>query len=106
MQFIETRLFTREVTHLLDDEEYRTLQWSLINSPEQGDIIPGMLGCRKLRWKTAGRGKRGGVRVVYYYKPNADQIWMLTVYGKNRKEDLTPTDKENIRLLVRNIKND
>jgi len=86
--FIETRLFTKLVRRYLSDEEYSGLQQVLIQNPEVGDLISGAGGIRKLRWNLAGRGKRGGVRVVYYAKVRQGQIWMLTLYAKNVTESI------------------
>ncbi len=81
-QFIESPLFERLVQDYLDDDSYGALQAWLAASPETGDLIPGSGGCRKLRWRTGDRGKRGGVRVIYYLKLRHGQIWLLTIYGK------------------------
>lgn len=64
MRFVETPIFTREVEALLEDEEYRALQWALFFRPEQGRIIPGSGGLRKLRWSAREKGKRGGLRLI------------------------------------------
>ena len=61
MQFIETPIFTKQITELLSDEEYRRLQEVLLLRPEAGDLIPGGGGLRKLRWRVSGTGKRGGL---------------------------------------------
>ena len=81
--FIETKLFSQLVAEHLSDEECAKLQQVLIENPEAGDLIPGSGGIRKLRWKGSGRGKRGGVRVIYYARRHTGQIWMLTLYAKN-----------------------
>ncbi len=86
--FVETRLFTRLVGEYLTDEEYSRLQQALIAEPEAGDMIPGSGGVRKLRWGVAGRGKRGGIRVIYYVRTRRGQIWMLTLYAKNVVESI------------------
>ncbi len=83
ISFVETKLFTRLVSDLLGDDEYALLQQALIANPELGDVIPGSGGVRKMRWGAAGRGKRGGLRVIYYLRTRQGQIWMLTVYPKN-----------------------
>jgi hypothetical protein len=81
--FIETRLFTRLVQQYLSDDEYAELQQTLIADPEAGVVIRGSGGVRKLRWGVAGRGKRGGIRVIYFLRTQHGQIWMLTLYAKN-----------------------
>jgi len=83
LSFVETKLFTRLVEKLLTDDEYALLQEALIEDPEAGDIIPGSGGVRKMRWNIDGRGKRGGLRVIYFLRTRQGQIWMLTLYAKN-----------------------
>lgn len=87
--FIETKLFSRLVRDYLTDEQYSKLQGALIEDPEAGDLIPGSGGVRKLRWRVTGRGKRGGVRVIYYSRIRQGQIWMLTLYAKNVMENIS-----------------
>ncbi len=86
--FIETRLFSRLVSEYLSDEEYAKLQQTLIDDPAAGDLIPGSGGIRKLRWKGLGRGKSGGVRVIYYARSKQGEIWMLTLYAKNAVDNI------------------
>jgi mRNA-degrading endonuclease RelE of RelBE toxin-antitoxin system len=83
MVFIETSFFTKHVYDYLNEEEYLGLQNFLLSYPDAGPVVPGTGGLRKLRRAVAGRGKRGGVRVIYYWKKHDDEIWMLTMYGKN-----------------------
>lgn len=83
MVFIETSTFTRLIYDYLTDDEYLGLQSYLFEHPEAGDVVPGSGGVRKIRWMMTGRGKRGGVRVIYYWKRQDDEIWMLTIYAKN-----------------------
>jgi len=100
MEFVETPLFTREISALLTDEKYRGLQLALLFRPEHGAVIRGTGGLRKLRWTLKGRGKRGGLRLIYYWdKPN-DRIYMLLPYVKTDQEDLTPTQLKVLRKLV------
>lgn len=77
MVIIETSIFTRQVQTLLSDEEYRHLQIALVFHPEMGAVVPGSGGLRKVRWSIEGRGKRGGVRVIYYWAVVHDKILML-----------------------------
>jgi hypothetical protein len=88
LSFIETKLFTKLVNEHLSDEEYGRLQEVLIRDPETGDLIPGSGGVRKVRWGVKGRGKRGGIRVIYYARTRQGQIWMLTLYAKNVAETI------------------
>ena len=96
MLIIETPIFTRLVESLLNDEEYRKLQGCLCLAPQAGNIIRGSGGLRKIRWAHGQRGKRGGVRVIYYWVTNSEKILMLYIYPKNRQIDLTP---EQVKLL-------
>ncbi len=83
MEFIEASAFTKFVYEYLNEDEFLGLQWYLFMNPESGDVVPGSGGVRKLRWKMAGRGKSGGVRVIYFYMKQNDEIWLLTIYAKN-----------------------
>lgn len=100
--FIETKLFTRLVVEYLSDDEYRELQSTLIRNPEAGDIVAGSGGVRKLRWRAAGRGKRGGYRVIYFAKLGQGVIWMLTIYLKNVAENIPAHVLRQIRKEVEN----
>jgi hypothetical protein len=88
ISFVETKLFTRLVQQYLTDDEYSNPQQVLIAHPEAGAVIAGSGGVRKLRWEIAGRGKRGGVRVIYFLRMRQGQIWMLTMYPKNVAETI------------------
>ena len=81
---------------LLTDDDYRLLQHKLVARPDVGNILRGSGGLRKVRWAATGRGKRGGVRVIYYWAVNREIILMLLIYGKNEQDDLTA---EQLRLL-------
>lgn len=89
LTFVETPLFTKLVTQYMSDEEYAKLQATLRDDPEAGDVIPGSGGVRKLRWAMSGRGKRGGLRVIYYLRLKQGLIWMLTLYPKNVAETIS-----------------
>ena len=86
--FVESKLFTRLVGDYLTDDEYGRLQATLIDAPESGAGVPGSGGVRKLRWAQPGRGKRGGIRVIYYAKTREGVIWMLTIYAKNEEQNI------------------
>jgi mRNA-degrading endonuclease RelE of RelBE toxin-antitoxin system len=101
--FFETSVFTRRVTELLPDDEYADLQRALVDNPDAGDLIPGSGGLRKIRWAGQGRGKRGGLRVIYYYLVNRDQFYMLLIYGKNEQDDLSPEQLRTLRRAVEAI---
>ncbi|MCH6559755.1 hypothetical protein IH799_05295, partial [candidate division KSB1 bacterium] len=90
MRIIETTIFTRRLKSLLKDEDYRELQNELIARPDVGKVIRGSGGIRKLRWAGAGRGKRGGVRVIYYWIRKEEIVLMLLIYPKKEQDDLTP----------------
>ena len=96
MVFVETPTFTKRVLQLLDDESYSSLQLHLAKHPDSGDVIRGAGGIRKIRWAGSGRGKRGGLRVIYYWWVAKDRISMLLVYPKNEQDDLTA---DQVKLL-------
>ena len=100
MVIIETSVFTRQVDTLLSDEVYRKLQAALVGKPTLGSLIRGSGGLRKVRWGLPGMGKRGGVRVIYYWAVNEEQLFMLLVYPKSERDDLTPTQLRILRKLV------
>lgn len=100
MDIVETSIFTRQVQALLSDDDYRELQLALILHPDSGAIIPGSGGLRKIRWSMQGRGKRGGVRVIYYWIDAQNKILMLFMYAKNDQEDLTPEQLKVLRKIV------
>jgi hypothetical protein len=99
MEFVETSVFTQRITKLLTDDEYHELQALLAEHPKAGDVIPGAGGLRKLRWRAAGRGKRGGLRVIYYGW-SEDRLYMIFVYDKVRQGDLTPEQLKALRAYV------
>ena len=101
MRFVETPVFTREVTELLSDEEYRGLQLALLFRPEQGPLIRRSGGLRKLGWRRGGGGKRGGLRVIYYWDKDAYTVYMLFAYPKSKQEGLTAAQLRVLSKLVR-----
>ena len=103
MEFIETSIFTKLIYTYLSDDEYLGLQIFLVKYPEVGKVVPGSGGVRKLRWAMAGRGKRGGVRVIYSFKKQRNEIWMLTIYGKSEMENIPAHILRQIAEEVKNV---
>jgi mRNA-degrading endonuclease RelE of RelBE toxin-antitoxin system len=101
MIFVEFTSFSRHRSENLNDEAYRALQNALLDNPDAGVRIPGTGGLRKIRWGTEGRGKRGGVRVIYYPVQGRGVILMLLIYPKNQQDDLTSEQKRIMAELVR-----
>jgi len=101
MRFVETPVFTAALRRHWDDETYRALQLSLLLRPTQGPLIQGGAGLRKLRWAAEGRGKRGGVRLIYYWEPIDQTVYMLYLYAKNEQGDLTAAQIKVLAKLVR-----
>lgn len=104
MVFIETPIFSKQVIDILTDQEYGLLQASLVAKPNAGDLIKGSGGLRKLRWALPGRGKSGGVRVIYFWRVSESQILMLTMYAKNAQANLTPIQVKQLAKLVEALK--
>jgi mRNA-degrading endonuclease RelE of RelBE toxin-antitoxin system len=102
--FVELPPFERVRRDYLDDEAYRQLQQELMADPEKGDVIEGTGGLRKLRQPDPrrGKGKRGGLRVIYYWWIGGDQFWMFTVYDKDQADDLTPAQRKVLKQLLKN----
>jgi hypothetical protein len=100
MEIIETSFFSRQIQQLLTEEEYRQLQIALVNRPDTGSVIPGSGGLRKARWSIQGRGKRGGIRVIYYWVVIQDRLLMLMAYAKNEQENLTTEQVKMLRKIV------
>ena len=102
MLFIETTTFTKLIEAYLTDDEYLGLQSYLLRHPEAGKVIRGTGGVRKLRWGVQGKGKRGGIRVIYYLKRQDDEIWMLTVY---KKSDRSTIPSHILKKIAKGIRN-
>ena len=98
--FLETGAFTARIGRLLDDEGYRALQAHLVRQPTSGDVITGTGGLRKLRWGREGRGKRGGIRVIYFWHAMSRRMLMLFAFAKNEVSDLTAEQKRVLRRIV------
>ncbi|HET6527902.1 MAG TPA: type II toxin-antitoxin system RelE/ParE family toxin [Balneolaceae bacterium] len=100
MEFFETSIFTKQISRFISDQEYHLLQLQLSIRPESGDVIKGSGGIRKVRWAGSGRGKRGGIRVIYFYYKNDNQIYMLYAYPKSKKDDLSKDQLKQLKRLV------
>ena len=96
----ETSIFTRIILDLISDDSYRQLQEELIKNPELGKIIKGSGGIRKVRWTMQDKGKRGGMRVMYYWITAEDQIYMLYAYPKAKQENLTSDQLAVLKSVV------
>ena len=97
MRFVETPIFTNRIKHLLDEDDYRALQTALLLRPEQGPVIKSSGGLRKIRWALKGSGKRGGIRIIYYWHPGDEIFYMLFAYQKSSQGDLTPSQLRTLR---------
>jgi RelE toxin of RelE / RelB toxin-antitoxin system len=102
MEFIEAPAFTRYLADYLNDDGYKELQSKLGLNPELGDLMPGTGGFRKLRWADArrGKGRRGGLRIIYYHFKSNSQIWFMTLYGKDEASDLTAKEKTALKAAI------
>jgi hypothetical protein len=100
LTFVETKLFTRLADEYLGDAGLLALQVHLLAQPAIGDVIRGSGGVRKLRWMMPGRGKRGGMRVIYFLRLARGEIWLLTLYPKNVRDDIPASVLRKIRETI------
>lgn len=100
MIFVETTIFTKQLSALLKPAEYQELQVMLLVRPDAGAVIRGSGGIRKVRWSYRGSGKRGGVRVIYYWAVSEEKILMLMMYPKNVQDNLSPAQLRLLRSIV------
>lgn len=103
VEFIEAPAFTKYVYTYLTDDEYLGLQSFLFKYPESGKLVPGSGGVRKLSWAMTGEGKRGGVRIIYYFKKQNDEIWLLTIYSKSERGNIPGHVLRQIAGEVKNV---
>jgi mRNA-degrading endonuclease RelE of RelBE toxin-antitoxin system len=103
MEFIEAIAFTKYLYDYLSEDEYLGLQSYLLQYPESGKVVPGSGGVRKVRWAMSGRGKSGGVRVIYYFKKQDDEIWLLTIYSKNEVANIPAHVLRQIAKEIENV---
>ena len=100
LTFIETKLFTRLADEYLGDEGLLALQIHLLAMPTIGKVIPGSGGIRKLRWSMPGRGKQGGMRVIYFLRATQEEVWLLTLYPKNVSDNIPASVLRKIRESI------
>lgn len=104
MLFVEAELFTRFLPDYFSDDEYSEIQDFLVENPQAGVLIKGCHGLRKLRWKLSNKGKRGGVRIIYYWCVTDEIIYLMTLYAKNEAADLSSKDKKILKQLLGELK--
>lgn len=104
--FMELPPFEWHREDYLDDEAFRLLQGYMADNPDAGDLIPGTGGFRKLRWhdEVRRKGKRGGIRIIYYWYDRQRQFWLFTIYDIDDMSDLSPAQKKALRALLENEK--
>ena len=100
MVIIETPIFTKLITQLMSDDEYKNLQEALVSRPDRGVIIKNSGGLRKVRWALEGRGKSGGVRVIYYWMTEYDQLYMVFAFPKNVQGNLSDAQIKKLKQIV------
>ena len=101
--FVELPAFARHRANYLDDDGLRDLQIVMMKNPEAGDVIEGTGGLRKLRYRDPrrGKGKRGGLRVIYYWWDGGLQFWLFTLYDKDEMDDLSPDEKKALKSMLK-----
>ncbi len=102
----ESKTFIRQSEELMSAEENSALKFYLGLQPESGDLIPDTGGARKLRWAVGHQGKRGGVRVVYYFGGDNEPLVLFSVYKKSRKDDLSQKEKAELKVVIKSIRDE
>jgi len=103
LQFVETPLFTAQISALATDDQYQALQERLVRRPDVGSLIKGGGGIRKIRMSRPGSGKRGGARIIYFWQKHRATIYMLVAYAKSARVDLSPGEVGTLRALVKAV---
>ncbi len=104
--FVESRIFEKNRSDYLSEEEFRKLQLVLMLNPKAGAVIKGTGGLRKIRFGAKSRGKQGGVRIIYYFYDEKARFYLLTLYAKNEVTDLTNSQKEKIQQFMEDWRNE
>lgn len=104
MEIFATRTYERAICKIASPEVRGAMESAIAADPLAAPVIPGTGGIRKLRWAGSGRGKRGGIRTIYFYHAGPQAIYLLTAYAKSAQEDLAPDDRKAWTKLVAAIK--
>ncbi len=102
--FIETSIFSRRITGLISDDAFAEFQAELAQNPEKGPVIEGTGGLRKVRWKLKGKGKSGGMRIMYLFLKLHGVIHLIFVFVKSESDNLTADEKKQLKNIVSTIK--
>ena len=101
---VETTMFSSWADRYLTESERERLTFAVASDPKVGDVIPGLHGLRKLRWRRPGSGKRGGYRVIYFFLSDRAPIFLMAGYSKSAQEDLSPDEKRKLSRMALDIK--
>jgi mRNA-degrading endonuclease RelE of RelBE toxin-antitoxin system len=101
--FIQLSVFFKSASKLLSDEDLRLLENFLLENPKAGRVIEGTGGLRKMRWAKMGLGKRGGVRVVYFWAERRLTLYFFDLYDKTEKLDLIASDKKRLAAILKEL---
>jgi hypothetical protein len=104
MEIFTTKTYERAIAKLVAEDERNAMESAIAEDPIAAPVIPGTGGIRKLRWSGSSRGKRGGIRTIYFFHAGPEAVYLLTAYAKSAQEDLTPTDRKAWARLVATIK--
>ena len=102
--FIELPGFSKHRESLLDDDSFREMQEGLIENPELGDVISGTGGFRKMRWNLPGKGKSGGVRIIYYHITTEGRLYLALIYAKGEMDNITKAQRNELKKIVSKLK--
>lgn len=104
MEFQELKSFSDKIDKIASQTDFAKLQEELLENPEKGDLIQGTGGARKIRMRITGKGKRGGARVIYYFKVSNSLILFIHAFSKNEKDNITSQEKKDIGVFIKEFK--